>query len=76
LIERSDAPVDASLGALLDAVVVDSPNSVCRTVMQRLVGDRVPRDDIAVLAVRRTLETTEEPHSSAAASPVAAAAVR
>jgi serine phosphatase RsbU (regulator of sigma subunit) len=71
LIERPDAPLDASLGALLDAVVVDSPNSVCRAVMQRLVGDRVPRDDIAVLAVRRTLETTEEPHSSTAASPVA-----
>ena len=72
LIEWRQAPLDTSLDALLDAVVIDSPNSVCTTVMQRLVGDRAPRDDIAVLAIRRTLATTEEPQSDAATSPIAA----
>jgi putative methionine-R-sulfoxide reductase with GAF domain len=69
LIERRDVSLDVSLDELLDAVVVDSANSVCRSVMQRLVGDRTPRDDIAILAVRRILGITEEARSDAQAHP-------
>jgi putative methionine-R-sulfoxide reductase with GAF domain len=53
LIDWRHASLDASLGALLNAVVIDTPNSVCTAVMQKLVGNRAPRDDIAVLAIRR-----------------------
>jgi serine phosphatase RsbU (regulator of sigma subunit) len=55
LVERRDSSLDAALDDLLEAVICDSPNSVCAAVMQGLVGDRTPRDDIAVLAVRRTV---------------------
>jgi phosphoserine phosphatase RsbU/P len=53
LIEWRHASLEASLDALLNAVVIDTPNSVCKAVMQRLVGNRAPSDDIAVLAIRR-----------------------
>ena len=72
LIERRHTSLDASLEALLNAVVIDSPNSVCRAVMQSLVGDSAPHDDIALLAIRRTLESTEEPHAGVAANSVVA----
>jgi phosphoserine phosphatase RsbU/P len=73
LIERRHASLDASLDVLLDAVVIESPTSVCTTVMHRLVGDRTPHDDIAVLAIRRTPEVTEEPDMDVAASSIPAA---
>lgn len=64
LIERRESSLDTSLEALLAAVVIDSPHSVCSYVMQSLVGDRTPRDDIALLAIRRHLETAEERRTS------------
>jgi sigma-B regulation protein RsbU (phosphoserine phosphatase) len=53
LVEKRDASIDAGLGALLDVVATEGPNEVCATVMRKLVGDRAPRDDIALLAVQR-----------------------
>jgi hypothetical protein len=53
LVERRGESLDAGLGRLRDAVRPQAPDLVCREVMQRLVADRAPSDDIAMLAVRR-----------------------
>lgn len=54
LIERRSEPLDAGMGRLAAAVDADTPELVCRRVMQELVGNDEPNDDIVVLAVRRT----------------------
>src|SRR5665213_965789 len=53
LIERRGESLDAGLQRLVDAATASHPEIVCRTVMDALVGSSVPRDDIAVLALRR-----------------------
>jgi sigma-B regulation protein RsbU (phosphoserine phosphatase) len=55
LIERRGEALDAGLGRLCESIPqgVDA-QMVCRRVMLRLVGNTVPRDDIAVIAARRT----------------------
>jgi serine phosphatase RsbU (regulator of sigma subunit) len=53
LVERRGESLDVGLTRLRDAVRPDVPDLVCRDVMQRLVADRAPSDDIAMLAVRR-----------------------
>ena len=53
LIERRGESLDAGLQRLVDAATASHPEIVCRTVMDALVGSMVPRDDIAVLALRR-----------------------
>jgi phosphoserine phosphatase RsbU/P len=52
LIERRGESLDAGLQRLVDAATASHPEIVCRTVMEALVGSSVPRDDIAVLALR------------------------
>lgn len=54
LIERRDLPMDVALDRLREAISPGSPNSVCATIMQRLVGEEPVPDDIAILAVRRS----------------------
>ena len=41
------------LDRLRNAIRIGPADQVCRETMQRLVADRVPADDIAMLAVRR-----------------------
>ena len=53
LVERRHVSMDDRLEQLRDTVISDDPESVCRTVMHRLI-DASTDDDIAVLAVRRT----------------------
>jgi serine phosphatase RsbU (regulator of sigma subunit) len=53
LIERRGESLDAGLKRLVDAATAAHPEIVCRTVMDALVGSTIPRDDIAVLALRR-----------------------
>lgn len=53
LVERRDRPLDARLDLLAAAVSAGPPEQVCTTVMNRLVGDERPGDDVALLAVRR-----------------------
>jgi sigma-B regulation protein RsbU (phosphoserine phosphatase) len=53
LIERRGESLDVGLQRLVDAATASHPEIVCRTVMDALVGSSVPRDDIAVLALRR-----------------------
>jgi sigma-B regulation protein RsbU (phosphoserine phosphatase) len=54
LVERRADTIDRGLQQLCSVLHAEDAESVCRTVMQRLVGNMVVRDDIAVLAVRRT----------------------
>ena len=54
LIERRGEDLAAGLSRLLAAVEAADPEVLCARVMQRLVGQSIPEDDIALLAVRRT----------------------
>ena len=54
LIERRGESLDLGLDRLCDAVTAQHPDGVCHRVMARLVADKQPEDDIAVLAVRRS----------------------
>jgi phosphoserine phosphatase RsbU/P len=54
LIERRHEPLDFGLERLCAAIPDGGDaNTVCRQVMLRLVGNTVPDDDIAVVAIRR-----------------------
>lgn len=53
LVERRNEALDVGLGRLTGAVQAEHPDAVCRSAMLQLVADRVPGDDIAMLAVRR-----------------------
>jgi len=52
LVERRTVPFDDRLDMLREAVKIESPQAVCASVMQRLVGADAPADDIALLVVR------------------------
>jgi sigma-B regulation protein RsbU (phosphoserine phosphatase) len=52
LIERRGQSLDDGLAMLCDAVQAHHPDRVCFRVMDRLVGNTIPQDDIAVLALR------------------------
>lgn len=54
LVERRGEPIGVGLDRVAAAVQAVDPERVCRAVMERLVGRSVPRDDIAVIALRRT----------------------
>lgn len=53
LVESRHIPVSEGMERLRAVVRADHPEIVCRTAMLRMVGDRIPDDDIAVLAMRR-----------------------
>jgi sigma-B regulation protein RsbU (phosphoserine phosphatase) len=53
LIERRGKSLDDGLTLLREAVQAEHTGKLCHTVMDRLVGNAVPEDDIAVIAVRR-----------------------
>jgi serine phosphatase RsbU (regulator of sigma subunit) len=57
LVERRGAPLDARLHQLCEAVSADEPYAVCHRVMGLLVGSDMSEDDIAILAVRRSIES-------------------
>lgn len=56
LIERRGESLTEGLDRLARAVRSDHPERVCKTVMDALVGHGVPRDDIALLVLRRQTE--------------------
>ncbi|MEP7180046.1 MAG: GAF domain-containing SpoIIE family protein phosphatase, partial [Pseudonocardiales bacterium] len=58
LVERREEDIDQSLDRLCAAVHPAHPEIVCRTVMHSLVDDMVA-DDIALLAVQRTVSPTD-----------------
>lgn len=53
LVERRGKVLDDGLRRLCGAVVAAPAESVCATVMAELVGAQAPRDDIALLTLRR-----------------------
>ncbi len=53
LIERPGESLDIGLQRLVAAMRADDPEELCRDLMDTLVGRALPRDDIAVLALRR-----------------------
>jgi serine phosphatase RsbU (regulator of sigma subunit) len=53
LIERRGESIDAGLERLSQSVTDTRPEVVCRNVMFRLIGDRLPDDDVALMVVRR-----------------------
>jgi putative methionine-R-sulfoxide reductase with GAF domain len=53
LVERRGIVLDVGLKRLCEAVAAGPVESVLTTVMGQLIGDNPPRDDIAVLALRR-----------------------
>lgn len=52
LVERRDSTLDAGLERLRGSVTAGSPESVCSTVMNTLIGTTVPDDDVALLTAR------------------------
>jgi phosphoserine phosphatase RsbU/P len=54
LIERRGEDLAAGMSRLLGAVEAADPEVLCARIMQRLVGQSIPEDDIALLAMRRT----------------------
>ncbi|HEX3336504.1 MAG TPA: GAF domain-containing SpoIIE family protein phosphatase [Jatrophihabitans sp.] len=56
LVERREEPLERGLARLCEAVTSTSPENLCRTVMHELVGTETIPDDIALLAIRKSLE--------------------
>lgn len=71
LVERRDSMIDANLARLCDAIVPGPPDAVCASVMAALIGREVVRDDVALLALRRTPIPSEPKPDVAAGDPVA-----
>jgi serine phosphatase RsbU (regulator of sigma subunit) len=61
LIERRGVGFDERFSLLLDAVHAEEPESVCTSVMRRLIGAEPPKDDVAVLVVRRSDDELNAP---------------
>ena len=55
LIERRDEHIDDGLERLRAATTAQPPDLLCRDVMHSLVGSAIMTDDIALLAVQRSL---------------------
>ncbi len=53
LVERRGLSLDAGLEQLTDAVVLDQVETVCTTVLGRLIGAEPAVDDVAMLVARR-----------------------
>jgi serine phosphatase RsbU (regulator of sigma subunit) len=54
LVERRGVPLDVGLELLRQAVTTGTPETICATVMAKLIGPHAPGDDIAVLVLSRT----------------------
>jgi serine phosphatase RsbU (regulator of sigma subunit) len=57
LIERRGESLDQGLERLQRAVTAAPPEVVCQRVMAALIGTRELRDDVAILALRRSADT-------------------
>jgi serine phosphatase RsbU (regulator of sigma subunit) len=60
LVERRREPIGDRLARLCQAVRADPPETACAAIMAELVGAEQPRDDIALVALRRK-PTDREP---------------
>jgi serine phosphatase RsbU (regulator of sigma subunit)/anti-sigma regulatory factor (Ser/Thr protein kinase) len=53
LVERRRSPIDKGLEVLCRSVTASPADVVCQEVVTKLIGDDVPEDDVALLAIRR-----------------------
>ncbi|HEY3831406.1 MAG TPA: GAF domain-containing SpoIIE family protein phosphatase [Acidimicrobiia bacterium] len=53
LIERRGESLDVGLARLADAISTGAPNGVAADIMRALIGKSIPRDDIALVVMRR-----------------------
>ena len=53
LIERRGESLDIGLARLSDAMSTGVPNRVAGDIMRALIGKSIPRDDIALVVMRR-----------------------
>lgn len=53
LIERRNESLDTGLDRLLGSIRLDEPDIICRELMDAVIGDSVPFDDIALIVMRR-----------------------
>jgi phosphoserine phosphatase RsbU/P len=53
LVERREYPLDEGLARLCRVVAAEAPEYVCASAMGAMVGSARPRDDIALVALRR-----------------------
>jgi sigma-B regulation protein RsbU (phosphoserine phosphatase) len=60
LVERRREPIEDRLTLLCQSVRAEPPEAACATIMSKLVGAEQPRDDIALVALRRK-PTDREP---------------
>jgi sigma-B regulation protein RsbU (phosphoserine phosphatase) len=61
LIERRGESLTVGFERLAAAAVAEEPELVCRRVMEVLVGDQEPGDDIVLIALRRAAEDEASP---------------
>jgi len=54
LVERHDQPVTDGIDHLRTLLCATSPDQLCATVIEGMLGDSTATDDVAVLAIRRT----------------------
>jgi serine phosphatase RsbU (regulator of sigma subunit) len=59
LVERRGESIDRGLERLREAIRPGHPDRVARDVMRHLIGGTVPRDDIALVVMRRTATPTQ-----------------
>jgi serine phosphatase RsbU (regulator of sigma subunit) len=57
LVERRGEPLDVGLDRLCAALLPGHPYEVTGELMHQLVGKSIPRDDIALVVIRRTPST-------------------
>ena len=53
LVENQETPISDGMERLQTVVRAEHPEVMCRTTMLRMVGNSVPNDDIALVAMRR-----------------------
>jgi len=70
LIERRGADLDDRLDELVAAVPPTEPENVCTSVMHQMIGAGAASDDIAFLAVRRSLTRSAAEHPGRHTGPV------
>ena len=61
LVERRGVSLDDRFDLLCSAVTSDAPETVCATVMSRLIGAEPPGDDVSLLIARRSDPGGESP---------------
>jgi serine phosphatase RsbU (regulator of sigma subunit) len=59
LVERRGESIDVGLERLRQAISPGAPDLVARDIMRHLIGGVVPRDDIALVVMRRTDAPTQ-----------------